>query len=74
MRSRTSRFRGQIAVVMALSTAALIGAMALSTDIGLLYYNWGVLQNAADAAVLAGATCLPSNPTVAVSTANSFAA
>ena len=74
MRSGPGRFTGQIAVVMALATAALLGAMALSTDVGLLYYNWGRLQNAADAAVLAGATCLPSNPTVAVSTANSFAA
>jgi Flp pilus assembly protein TadG len=74
MRYRIGIVRGQIAVVMALATAALIGAMALSTDVGLLYYNWGLLQSAADSAVLAGATYLPSNPDNAVSVANSFAA
>jgi Flp pilus assembly protein TadG len=66
-------FRGQMAVVMTLAIGALIGAMALSTDVGLLYYNWGLLQKAADSAVLAGANYLPSNPAGAVSVANSFA-
>ena len=74
MSSRISKSRGQIAVVMALAVAALLGVMALSTDVGLLYYHWGLLQNAADSAVLAGATYLPSNPTSAVSVGNSFAA
>ena len=61
-------------VVMAASIVALIGAMALSTDVGLPYYNWGMLQKAADSAVLAGANSLPSNPSDAIATANRFAA
>ena len=60
-------------MVMAISIGALIGTIALSTDVGLLYYNWGMLQKAADSAVLAGANSLPSNPSDAIATANSFA-
>ena len=62
-----------MAVVMTLAIGALIGAMALSTDVGLLYYNWGLLQKAADSAVLAGANYLPSDPAGAILSANSFA-
>jgi Flp pilus assembly protein TadG len=69
----TRKYRAQIVVIMALASATLIGAIALSTDIGLLYYNWGLLQKAADAAVLAGANYLPSDAAGAVSAANSFA-
>ena len=61
-------------VVMAATIVALIGAMALSTDVGLLYYNWGMLQKAADSAALAGANSLPSNPSGAIATTNRFAA
>ncbi|MGD0291739.1 MAG: flp pilus-assembly TadE/G-like family protein [Candidatus Binataceae bacterium] len=74
MRFRIKEFRSQMVVVMAASIVALIGAMALSTDVGLLYYNWGMLQKAADSAVLAGANALPSNPSDAIATANRFAA
>lgn len=74
MSFRTPIYRGQMAVVMALASAALIGAIALSTDVGLLYYNWGLLQKAADSAVLAGANYLPGDAAIAISTANSFAA
>jgi uncharacterized membrane protein len=48
--------KGQIAVVMTLAIAALLGAMALSTDVAVMYYNWMQLQKAADASALAGAT------------------
>lgn len=58
---------------MALVIATLIGTIALGTDIGLLYYNWNLLQKAADAAVLAGASYLPGDPDSAVSVANTFA-
>jgi Flp pilus assembly protein TadG len=54
---RFLKFRkGQMAVVMTLVIATILGAMSLSTDVGVLYYNWMQLQKAADAAALAGAT------------------
>ena len=63
---------GQIIVVLALILPVLIGAMAMSADVGLLYFNWQCLQSAADAGAVAGADYLPSNPSQAVSTANTF--
>ena len=72
--------RGQTAVILTLVIAVLIGAMALSTDIGVFYYNWVQLQKAADAAALAGAGYLTALPdpsgTVAsnaISTAKGYA-
>jgi Flp pilus assembly protein TadG len=50
--------RGQIGVIMTLVMATLLGAVALATDVGVLYYNWVQLQKAADSAVLAGANYL----------------
>jgi Flp pilus assembly protein TadG len=46
-------------VIMALVSVTLVGAMALGTDVAVLYYNWMQLQKAADAAALAGADYLP---------------
>ncbi len=63
-----------MAFVMTVSIAALLGAVALSTDVGLLYYNWGSLQKGADSAVLAGANNLPSDAAGAVVVADTFAA
>jgi Flp pilus assembly protein TadG len=68
------KYRAQIVVIMALVVATLIGTVALGTDVGVLYYNWGLLQKAADAAVLAGASYLPADSANAVSVADSFAA
>jgi Flp pilus assembly protein TadG len=65
--------RGQIAVIMTLAAIPLLGAMSLGTDIAVLYYNWGLLQKAADSAAAAGANYLPNDTTVAKSTAISFA-
>lgn len=48
--------KGQMAVVMTLAIATMLGAISLCTDVGVLYYNWMQLQKAADAASLAGAT------------------
>ncbi len=54
---RLPKFRkGQMAVVMTLAIATILGVISLSTDVGVLYYNWMQLQKAADAASLAGAT------------------
>jgi hypothetical protein len=50
--------KGQIAVIMTLAMATLLGAMALGVDVGVLYYNWALLQKAADSAVLSGALYL----------------
>ncbi len=72
--NRRSRFsRGQMAVVMTVALATLVGAVGLGADMALLYLNWVRLQKAADAAVLAGATYLPGNPSLAKSTANTYA-
>src|SRR5512146_3010600 len=70
---RVSR-RAQIIVVLALLLPVLIGAIALSSDVGVLYFNWHLLQSAADCAAVAGANYLPSNPAQAISTANEYAA
>ncbi len=64
--------RGQIAVIFALGSVTLVGAMALGTDIGVLYYNWVLLQKAADAAALAGANYLPNDANTAISTAKAY--
>lgn len=58
---------------MAIALPALIGAMALATDIGNLYLNYVRLQAAADASVLSGAKYLPDQPARAISTAGSYA-
>lgn len=55
MRRRERYQRGQMAVVMTFAIATLLGAMALGTDVGVLYFNWMQLQKGADAAALAGA-------------------
>lgn len=70
--------RAQISVLFALAAVTLVGVMALGADIGVLYYNWGQLQKAADAAAEAGAEVLPNNPTdtsaaAAVATAKTYA-
>jgi hypothetical protein len=52
---------------------ALLGAVALGTDVTVFYFNWGQLQKAADAAVLAGANYLPDNPAEATAIANQLA-
>lgn len=48
--------------LVALSLATLLGFGALVTDVGFLYLQRRILQNAADAAALAGAAELPDTP------------
>ncbi|MGH7914200.1 MAG: pilus assembly protein TadG-related protein [Candidatus Binataceae bacterium] len=62
----------QILVILALTLPVLIGAMAMSADVGVLYFNWQRLQSAADSGAVAGAGYLPSNPDQAISTANAY--
>jgi hypothetical protein len=64
---------GQMAVVMMLVMIPLLGLIGLGSDIGLLYFHWGILQKAADAAVLAGAGYLPNHPSTAQTTASGYA-
>jgi Flp pilus assembly protein TadG len=70
---RHCRFsRGQTAVILAAALPALLGSVAMGTDVAVLYYNWSILRKAADAAVLAGAAYLPNQPSSAASTAQTF--
>jgi uncharacterized membrane protein len=56
---KLERFRkGQMAIVLTLAIATLLGVMALGGDVGVMYYNWMQLQKGADAAALAGANYL----------------
>src|SRR5712692_664679 len=64
MKRRGHYFKGQMAVVMTFAIATLLGAMALGTDVAVMYFNWVQLQKGADAAALAGAFYLiPTNST-----------
>jgi len=69
----TRKSKGQTLVIVALMLPALLGAVALGTDVGVFYFNWVQLQKAADSAALGGANYLPDNPTQATSTANQLA-
>lgn len=66
--------KGQMMVISALVMTALIGFAALSVDTGRIYMTKSNLQNASDAAALAGAQELPDNPTAAISVANQYLA
>ena len=50
--------RGQMFVVMTLALTALLAALALGTDVAVIYLNWMQLRKAADSAALAGAAYL----------------
>jgi uncharacterized membrane protein len=65
--------KGQIAVLLMLVMFTLLGAIGLGADIGLLYLQWGIVQKAADAAVLAGAGYLPNHTSTAQTKASTYA-
>lgn len=69
----SERKRGQIIVVLALVLPVLVGALALGSDVAVLYYNWHLLQSAADNAAVAGASYLPDYSALAISTATGYA-
>lgn len=73
MRASATGQRGQMIVVVALSITALLGGVALGTDVMLMYYKWERLQIAIDAAALAGANYLPEDPNGAKTAAISYA-
>jgi Flp pilus assembly protein TadG len=47
-----------MAVLFTLVLPVLLGAMCLGTDFSIIYFNWAMVQKAADAAALAGASQL----------------
>ncbi len=59
---------GAVAIQMALSLTALLGAAGLATDLGLVYYKQRQMQTAADAAAFSAALDLVSPNTCANST------
>jgi hypothetical protein len=68
---KLSKFsKGQMAVVMTLVLATLMGVMALGTDVGVMYFQWVQLQKGADAAAVAGANFLVGGITPASGTIN----
>lgn len=66
--------RGQVLVLFSLVAAALIGSVAIVTDVSWLWVNQQRLQRAADAAALAGSVYLPGDPSTAYTTAYAEAA
>src|SRR5512142_1666432 len=57
--TRTGRESGQAVVLLVVMLAVLLGAAALTIDVGYAYYTHRSLQADADAAALAGAAGLP---------------
>jgi len=53
-----STFRGQVAVLYSVVLVGVIAAIALSSDVAVMYVNWLHVQKVADAAALAGANYL----------------
>ena len=72
LRSNVSA-RGQIAAVLMLMMIPLLSLIGLGADLGLLFFHWGIVQKAADAAVLAGAGYLPNHTSTATTTATGYA-
>lgn len=60
--AKTKRDRGTILVLMTAGMAVLVGTTALAVDVGYLYVVRNQLQNAVDAAALAGAQGLVAQP------------
>lgn len=72
-RSRASRERGAATVIFALLIPVLFASVALALDVGKLVSEHQQLSNALDAAALAGAQSLPSDPAAARNAAVAYA-
>ena len=59
MKREIQNKRGSAIILLAISMTAIIGFAALAADVGLMTYNKSKLQNAVDAAALAGAHEIP---------------
>lgn len=62
-KTKCKRQLGAMAITMTLFFVMMIGFAAVAVDVGHLYFVRNELQNAADAAALAGANCLNKTPT-----------
>jgi hypothetical protein len=58
MKKIFGKSRGQVMVLYAGATVALVGVLALCADVAVMYVNWQQTQKVADAAALAGANYL----------------
>ena len=58
MNARSRFAKGQIVAVFTIILPVLLGVMALGADFSIIYFNWAMVQKAADAAALAGASQL----------------
>ncbi len=67
------RETGQALILFVLGLGVLLGMVAMSVDVGLILHERRQLQNAADAAALAGAIELPESQTLAGSEAQTWA-
>ncbi len=65
--------KGSIAVLTVLLLTALLGFGSLATDVAILYAEKSNLQNAVDAAALAGSQELPQDPQAAINKATEYA-
>src|SRR5579863_5400462 len=73
LRVLARRTRAQVALILALVLPVVLGAVLLGADFAVMYYNWALLQKAADSAALAGASYLPGSTSLANSTATNYA-
>ncbi len=73
LRVRLSKEAGQTLVLFVFALAALMGFTALSIDVGLVFVARRDMQNAADAAALAGARELEDSPAAAIAMAQQYA-
>ena len=64
---------GYVALIVAISVPLIFALAALAVDVANWHAQAARLQNAADAAALAGVVYLPADPTTATSIANDFA-
>jgi Flp pilus assembly protein TadG len=60
-------------VILTILIPVLLGVVAMAVDISTFDWTWSRMQSAADAAVLAGASNLPTSPSRAIATATTYA-
>src|SRR5213080_3053840 len=72
-RSRVNQLdSGQALVVAVLAMTALIGMVAMTVDVGMLFHSRRNYQNSADSMALAGVAELPTNPGLAIQKARDW--
>jgi Flp pilus assembly protein TadG len=58
MNGRSGFLKGQMLILFTLILPVLLGVVGLGADFSIIYFNWTMVQKAADAAALAGASQL----------------